>query len=104
MLDEGLRTGLEYLGIAHRPILYIEREAYAASVLVARMEEGSLAQTPIWSDLLTFNARKLRGKVACVVAGFPCQDISVAGRRDGLDGARSGLFFDTVDFAENCGA
>ena len=25
--------------------------------------------------------------------GFPCQDISVAGRQRGLDGARSGLFF-----------
>jgi DNA (cytosine-5)-methyltransferase 1 len=32
----------------------------------------------------------------CVVAGFPCQDLSVAGRRTGLAGDRSGLFFDLM--------
>lgn len=32
--------------------------------------------------------------------GFPCQDLSVAGRRAGLDGARSGLFFAFADLAE----
>ncbi len=104
MLDEGVRAGLEYLGIGHRPVLYIEREAHAAAVLVARMEEGSLDAAPIWSDLLTFDSSVVRGKVDCVVAGFPCQDISVAGRRAGLDGKRSGLFFDTLDLAESSGA
>jgi DNA (cytosine-5)-methyltransferase 1 len=33
-------------------------------------------------------------EVELVCAGFPCQDLSVAGRRAGLAGARSGLFFD----------
>lgn len=31
-------------------------------------------------------------------AGFPCQDISVAGRQVGLDGHRSGLWFDVLDY------
>jgi DNA (cytosine-5)-methyltransferase 1 len=35
-----------------------------------------------------------------IVAGFPCQDLSVAGRRAGLDGARSGLFFEIVRLVE----
>lgn len=104
MLGEGLRAGLQYLGIAHRTILYIEREAYAASVLAARMQEGSLDAAPIWPDLLTFDARRWRGAVDCIVAGFPCQDLSLAGRRAGLDGARSGLFFDILDIADACGA
>lgn len=33
------------------------------------------------------------GRVDVVVFGSPCQDLSVAGKRKGLDGARSGLFF-----------
>ena len=31
--------------------------------------------------------------VDIITFGSPCQDMSVAGRRDGLDGARSSLFF-----------
>ena len=34
--------------------------------------------------------------VDCVVGGSPCQDLSVAGKRAGLDGERSGLFMDQV--------
>ena len=33
------------------------------------------------------------GRIDIVVFGSPCQDLSVAGKRKGLDGARSGLFF-----------
>jgi DNA (cytosine-5)-methyltransferase 1 len=36
------------------------------------------------------------GAVDVVTFGFPCQDLSVAGRHAGLDGERSGLFFDAV--------
>ncbi len=104
MLGEGLAAGLEYMGISHRAICYVEREAHAASVMVARMEEGSLAKAPIWSDVTTFDASRFYGKVDGIVAGFPCQDISVAGKRQGLDGARSGLFFEIPRIAEACGA
>ena len=34
--------------------------------------------------------------VDCVVGGSPCQDLSVAGRRAGLDGERSGLFMEQI--------
>lgn len=104
MLGEGLRAGFAHMGIKTRTCVHVEREAYAASVLVARMEEGSLDAAPIWSDLCTFDATAWRGKVDCVVAGFPCQDLSVAGRRAGLDGKRSGLFFEVVRIAEGSGA
>lgn len=35
-------------------------------------------------------------RVDCIIGGFPCQDISVAGRREGIDGERSGLFFQAI--------
>jgi len=39
-----------------------------------------------------------------VVGGWPCQDLSVAGNRKGLDGNRSGLFFELVRVARESGA
>ena len=29
-----------------------------------------------------------------LMAGFPCQDLSIVGRREGISGSKSGLFFD----------
>ena len=89
-LGEGLRAGLAHLGRTARPVAYVEREAYAASVLAARMQEGSLDAAPVWSDVTTFNAHQWAGAVDCVVAGFPCQDLSLAGRRAGLDATERG--------------
>ena len=40
--------------------------------------------------------RSVLEPVDVITFGFPCQDLSVAGKRAGLDGARSGLFFEAV--------
>lgn len=104
MLGEGVRAALELLGIEHRTVCYVEREAPAAAQLVRLMEAGAIDPAPVWSDLLTFDGAAWRGCVDFLVAGFPCQDISIAGRRAGLDGQRSGLFFDILDIADDCGA
>lgn len=104
MLDEGVRAGFDMLGIDYRCVGYVERDAYAASALVARMESAALDQAPIWDDITTFDGRCWRGVVDCIVAGFPCQDISVAGSRAGLDGKRSGLFYEVLRVAADCGA
>lgn len=34
--------------------------------------------------------------VDCVIGGSPCQDLSMAGKREGLNGARSGLFMEQI--------
>lgn len=34
--------------------------------------------------------------VDCVTGGSPCQDLSIAGKRQGLDGERSGLYMDQI--------
>ena len=81
-----------------RTVCYVEREAYAASVLVARMEDKTLDEAPIWSDVTTFNGDCFNGLVDTVAFGFPCTDISVAGKQKGIkggeQGTRSGLFFE----------
>lgn len=85
-------------------MVYIEREAFAAAVLVARMAEARLAPAPIWDDVCTFDAKPWCGLVDLVAGGTPCQDLSLAGKRAGLDGSRSRLFFEHVRIAVECEA
>ena len=47
---------------------------------------------PIHNDINTFTAGI--GQFDCITGGFPCQDISVAGRQEGItEESRSGLFY-----------
>jgi len=75
-----------------RTICAVESNAYAASVLAARQNDGLLAPFPIWDDVRTFDGRPWRGRVDVVSGGFPCQDISSAGKGAGISGERSGLW------------
>ncbi len=50
-------------------------------------------EVPRYDDVTELDPRRLPS-VDVVVGGFPCQDISIAGRRAGLAGVRSGLFWE----------
>jgi len=100
----GLDLGLHAAVPGLEPVVYIEREAHAASVLVARMEEARLPQAPVWDDVCTFDASPLVGLVDLVAGGTPCQNLSLAGKREGLHGDRSRLFFEHVRIARECDA
>ena len=75
-----------------RTVCAVEFAAYPRSVLLARQRDGMLPKFPVWDDVRTFDGTAWRGHVDVISGGFPCQDISVAGKGDGLDGERSGLW------------
>lgn len=100
--DEGLRELALFAGagggilagqmLGWRTICAVEWESYPASVLASRQNDGHLEPFPIWDDVRTFDGNRWRGRVDVVSGGFPCQDISSAGRGAGIEGERSGMW------------
>ena len=104
-LEIAAARGLARVGREHRLVGLVEGEAFGCSRLVAAMERGDMAACPVWcGDIRDFPAAAFRGAVDLVVGGFPCQDISSAGKGAGLAGARSGLFFDLERLARDVGS
>jgi DNA (cytosine-5)-methyltransferase 1 len=75
-----------------RTVCAVERDAYAAQVLAQRQNDGLLEVFPIWSDVCSFDGKPWRGIVDVISGGFPCQDISAAGKGAGIEGERSGMW------------
>lgn len=75
-----------------RTVCAVEWGKYPASVLLARQNDGILPPFPIWDDVQTFDGKPWRGIVDVVSGGFPCQDISSAGKGAGIAGERSGMW------------
>ena len=75
-----------------RTVCAVEWESYPASVLCARQNDGLLPPFPIWDDIQTFDGNPWRGIVDVVSGGFPCTDISAAGKGAGIDGEASGMW------------
>lgn len=78
------------------PIAYCEIDRYCQGVLLSLMESGLIPRAPIWDDIRTIERRHVRREIDFISAGFPCQDISLAGDGAGLEGERSGLFFEVI--------
>lgn len=83
-------------------IAYCENDPAKQDMLLSRMHRGEIDRAPIWDDLATFRGEQFRGACNLVSAGFPCTDISLAGRREGLGGKRSSLFWEVVRFIAEC--
>ena len=49
---------------------------------------------PVIEDVRTIRGEDYAGAIDIVFGGFPCQDLSCAGRQKGLEGDRSGLWFE----------
>ena len=84
----GLELGLEWAGVG-RTIWQVESDPFCRSVLERHWPEANRRVI----DVREANASCL-SPVDVVCGGFPCQDVSSAGKRVGLAGARSGLWFE----------
>lgn len=79
-----------------RTVAYCEIERGAQRILLRRMRKGHISVAPIWDDVRTLRKGHIVEPIDIITGGFPCQDVSVAGMRRGLDGERSGLFFEVI--------
>jgi len=79
--------------LGHQCVGYVEWDDYAQRVLAARIRDGHLDEAPIYGDVRAFvsdgYARRYRGLVDIVAAGFPCQPFSVAGKQAAADDERN---------------
>ena len=92
----GLSRGLEAGGL--HCIGHAEIEPHARAVLRFRYPD-----VPLYGDVTQVTGADT-GPCDLVSFGAPCQDLSVAGKRAGLMGARSSLFFDGVRLWNETGA
>jgi DNA (cytosine-5)-methyltransferase 1 len=84
----GFSLGLERAGM--RTVAFCEIDPYCRKVL-AKHWPG----VPVYDDIRTLTADRLRSdgvSVDAICGGFPCQDVSLAGRRAGMGDTRSGLW------------
>lgn len=81
----GMDLGLERAGM--RCVGQVEIDPFCRRVLAKHWPD-----VPRWDDVRTFNAGMLKEKPDLIAGGFPCQDISNAGKRAGIGGERSGLW------------
>ena len=93
----GLSMGLEAAGMV--PVAHAEIESNARAVLRYHWPD-----TELLGDVSQVDGAAYRGRVDVVAGGSPCQDLSVAGKRAGLGGARSGLFHQQARIWEESGA
>ena len=74
---------------------FVEIDPYCRQVL-----RKNFPDVPIHDDITTYDTSFKFGEFDLITAGFPCQDLSIAGRQAGLqDGTRSALFYEVIRIA-----
>lgn len=85
----GFSLGLERTG-GFKTVAFCEIEPFCRKVLKKHWPD-----VPIYEDVRTLTAEQLAADgiaVDVICGGFPCQDISFAGKGAGIEGERSGLW------------
>jgi DNA (cytosine-5)-methyltransferase 1 len=88
--------------LGKRPIIAVEWDKYACSILRERATDGWFPGLSVFEgDVRLFDPSEYAGRVDCIHAGFPCQDISVAGKQAGIgEETRSGLYREVLRIAD----
>lgn len=90
-MDLGFRGDFETLGTKYQPlpfqITWANDISQAACKTYARNISDHIRCGDVWREMESMPAR-----ADVVIGGFPCQDISVNGKRAGAEGKRSGLY------------
>ena len=92
----GFSLGLERAGM--ETIAFCEFDEHARKVLAKHWPE-----VPIHKDVRELDGKQYRGTVDVVCGGFPCQDLSVAGKKAGFGGERSSLYREMLRIIGECG-
>ncbi len=85
----GLDLGIRIACPEARAVCYVEREAFAVTNLVSKMQAQILDEAPIYSDLTQLDGAPWRGRVDLIIGGPPCQGWSLAGKREGASDERN---------------
>jgi DNA (cytosine-5)-methyltransferase 1 len=86
----GFSYAAEYIVGGFTTVQFVEREPFCQNILSRHWPD-----VPIHDDITTFNPKPHSADVVC--GGFPCQDISTAGKQAGIkQGTRSGLFYELI--------
>jgi DNA (cytosine-5)-methyltransferase 1 len=86
----GFSYAAERLVGGYQTVAFVEREPFCQSILRKHWSD-----VPIYDDITTFNPAPGSADIIC--GGFPCQDISTAGKQAGIkEGTRSGLFYELM--------
>ena len=86
----GFSYAAERLVGGFQTVGFVERDPFCQQILRKHWPE-----VPIHDDITTFKPK--RGSADVICGGFPCQDISLAGKQAGIkQGTRSGLFYELM--------
>jgi DNA (cytosine-5)-methyltransferase 1 len=91
----GFSLGLERAGM--QTIAFCEFDKHCQKVLKKHWPD-----VPIHEDVRSLDAKQYRGSVDVVCGGFPCQDLSVAGKKAGFEGDRSSLYREMLRIIGEC--
>ena len=89
------RVALERAGIPIEVYYASEIDKYAIQVT-----QKNYPNTIQLGDINNIDFTQFIGKIDLIMGGSPCQDLSIAGKRAGLSGERSGLFYKFVEAIE----
>ena len=86
----GFSYAAEKIVGGYKTTQFVEKDPYCQSVI-----RKNFPNIPIHDDIRTFTAKP--GQFDVFTIGFPCQDLSVAGKQRGInDKTRSGLFYESI--------